>query len=297
MLISCEQCSTTYSLDDYLLVPGGVPVQCTRCGHVFVALPGAEEGEVGSSPLPPPEGIPFYGGEQPSLGSTQLFGAMPTEQQAPSLLSPPSSDEEVFEYGQVREMGLHAQGNEGVAGEVAYFDFGAGYSNEDPLGGQFMRELEKAAAVPEVPPEKTSPPSSASQRAFSSHMSSHMSSSTSLLTEQAQQEEPVTDPGLAGVTDESFAPVQQNFPADLSATVVEEIRRVENEQAAQLQRFHQSADFLEPAKKARRWMFLVVVLLVAILVVFAGAWLVLGHSPVQVWLEIQRLVDLGAKSS
>lgn len=35
MIIRCEQCTTTYHLDQTLLEPFGSKVRCTRCGHTF----------------------------------------------------------------------------------------------------------------------------------------------------------------------------------------------------------------------------------------------------------------------
>ncbi|HYQ80067.1 MAG TPA: zinc-ribbon domain-containing protein [Anaeromyxobacteraceae bacterium] len=37
MHLRCERCSAVYELDDALLPPGGAPVQCSRCQHVFHA--------------------------------------------------------------------------------------------------------------------------------------------------------------------------------------------------------------------------------------------------------------------
>ena len=39
MLVTCQECSRTYVLDEALLPPAGAQVQCTRCGHVFTARP------------------------------------------------------------------------------------------------------------------------------------------------------------------------------------------------------------------------------------------------------------------
>ncbi len=39
MVIRCERCSTMYELDETLLAPTGSDVQCTKCQHVFTALP------------------------------------------------------------------------------------------------------------------------------------------------------------------------------------------------------------------------------------------------------------------
>ena len=57
MQLACEKCATQYTLDDSVIPPEGAPVQCTRCGHVFIAA------------APKKLGV-----QQPSPGSTQVFG-------------------------------------------------------------------------------------------------------------------------------------------------------------------------------------------------------------------------------
>jgi outer membrane murein-binding lipoprotein Lpp len=89
-----------YALDARLLPPGGVPVQCTRCSHVFTAAPPAQAirqttqvfggGPVPAvaplEPLPKPAnplnttllfGSGNKGGAAPSASTTQAFGAVP----------------------------------------------------------------------------------------------------------------------------------------------------------------------------------------------------------------------------
>lgn len=67
MLIRCEKCSTTYELEERLIPPGGAPVQCSRCEHVFRAYPQPRRAE--ASPEadrrpglelvpPPPDDLP-----------------------------------------------------------------------------------------------------------------------------------------------------------------------------------------------------------------------------------------------
>jgi predicted Zn finger-like uncharacterized protein len=65
VVIRCERCSTLYELDEALLSPGGSPVQCTRCQHVFTAHPPrAAERALAAVPArpaavaPPPETKP-----------------------------------------------------------------------------------------------------------------------------------------------------------------------------------------------------------------------------------------------
>jgi predicted Zn finger-like uncharacterized protein len=68
--ISCERCGTTYALDERLIPPGGAPVQCTRCSHVFTAMP------PGAAP-PPAASLPHAGNK------TQLFGTAASAAPAP----------------------------------------------------------------------------------------------------------------------------------------------------------------------------------------------------------------------
>ncbi|MDQ3265701.1 MAG: zinc-ribbon domain-containing protein [Myxococcota bacterium] len=83
MQIACEKCSTTYSLDEKLLPPGGAPVQCTRCGHVFIALSAADERRERSGTqifgVKAPAGLPddVEDEDEERSGNTQIFGRVP----------------------------------------------------------------------------------------------------------------------------------------------------------------------------------------------------------------------------
>ncbi|HSM92021.1 MAG TPA: zinc-ribbon domain-containing protein [Anaeromyxobacteraceae bacterium] len=59
MNIRCERCSTIYELDEALLAPEGSPVQCTKCQHVFTAVPPRAAGRtlVGVAAPPPPHPV------------------------------------------------------------------------------------------------------------------------------------------------------------------------------------------------------------------------------------------------
>lgn len=120
-----------YALDPKLLPPGGVPVQCTRCGHVFTAAPPAkattQSTQLFASPVPSIAPVPaiaplpsvaparapaakpaapklnstlVYGtgkGPAPAPGATQAFGAVPPKPQAaPAVTPPPSRATQVF---------------------------------------------------------------------------------------------------------------------------------------------------------------------------------------------------------
>ncbi len=93
MQISCEKCQTAYVLDDRLIPPGGAPVQCTRCGHVFTAKsPNA------SRPPPPKPVAPPVANYVPAASrttersGTQIFGAA----QAAAPSSPSSQSTQMF---------------------------------------------------------------------------------------------------------------------------------------------------------------------------------------------------------
>jgi predicted Zn finger-like uncharacterized protein len=57
LVIRCERCSTLYELDDALLAPEGSPVQCTRCQHVFTAVPPRAQPQARPA-VPEPERAP-----------------------------------------------------------------------------------------------------------------------------------------------------------------------------------------------------------------------------------------------
>jgi len=46
MIITCENCSIRFNLDETLLNPAGSKVRCSKCQHIFLAYP------------PPPEDVP-----------------------------------------------------------------------------------------------------------------------------------------------------------------------------------------------------------------------------------------------
>lgn len=67
-----------YALDPRMLPPGGVPVQCTQCRHVFIAAPPAQATpQTAANPNP----ALLFGadktGTQPAVMTTQVFGAVP----------------------------------------------------------------------------------------------------------------------------------------------------------------------------------------------------------------------------
>ncbi|MGA9520948.1 MAG: zinc-ribbon domain-containing protein [Myxococcaceae bacterium] len=88
MHIACPQCATRYELDERLLPPTGAPVQCTRCSHVFTAVPPIEEERSGPPPTKPSGGVTegtLAYGTRPALTpaqgiptSTQVFGRAAT---------------------------------------------------------------------------------------------------------------------------------------------------------------------------------------------------------------------------
>ncbi len=85
VLISCEKCSTTYVLDDGMIPPQGAPVQCTRCGFVFTAKPGAPSPNDAQARTKPQSNqtMPFGAlDHQPAAAAstknqTMVFGAVP----------------------------------------------------------------------------------------------------------------------------------------------------------------------------------------------------------------------------
>ncbi len=102
MHISCEQCGTTYVLDERLIPPQGAPVQCTKCQHVFTALP-----PQATRPAPAASQTVIFGAGQaappappPSRSAapanqTQMFGAAST----PPSAKPAGNQTQMFGAG------------------------------------------------------------------------------------------------------------------------------------------------------------------------------------------------------
>jgi predicted Zn finger-like uncharacterized protein len=66
VLIRCEKCSTVYELEDRLIPPGGAPVQCSRCDHVFRAMPGGPHVVAHPDPEPEPSPAPEQVPDEPA---------------------------------------------------------------------------------------------------------------------------------------------------------------------------------------------------------------------------------------
>lgn len=65
MIITCENCSTSFNLDEKFLKPSGSKVRCSKCKHVFTAFPAAalEEKEAPPAEAPVEESEAMAGAE------------------------------------------------------------------------------------------------------------------------------------------------------------------------------------------------------------------------------------------
>jgi len=77
MIITCEECSTSFNLDEKFLKPSGSKVRCSKCQHVFTAFPVVVPEEKDT----PPEDV--------SGGDAEPEGGSAT---APGMVVPPESD-------------------------------------------------------------------------------------------------------------------------------------------------------------------------------------------------------------
>jgi predicted Zn finger-like uncharacterized protein len=68
LIIRCEECTTTYHLDQTLLEPSGSKVRCIRCGHIFwVEPPSVSETEFHTEPILKPEHLPGLTEEEEAI--------------------------------------------------------------------------------------------------------------------------------------------------------------------------------------------------------------------------------------
>ncbi|MFT3835609.1 MAG: zinc-ribbon domain-containing protein [Myxococcaceae bacterium] len=104
MHISCENCGTTYVLDERLIPPQGAPVQCTRCQHVFTAVPPASMANT-PPPAAPASQTMMFGApgsttpppsSKPASSSTQMFGALGPQSPNPAGGKPASNSTQMF---------------------------------------------------------------------------------------------------------------------------------------------------------------------------------------------------------
>ncbi len=51
MIITCDECDSSFVLDDSLLKPSGSKVRCTSCGNIFVAYPGQQDAVLKAAPV------------------------------------------------------------------------------------------------------------------------------------------------------------------------------------------------------------------------------------------------------
>jgi pilus assembly protein FimV len=74
MYITCQNCDTTFRLDERLLKPSGSKVRCSQCSHVFVAHPPQPE----TSPPAAEKADAFTGAAMPPV-TGRSFGAPPDQ--------------------------------------------------------------------------------------------------------------------------------------------------------------------------------------------------------------------------
>ncbi len=81
MIITCQNCKSSYQLDETLLAPGGSKVRCSNCGNLFVAYPSppaqvAEPAPAEEAPQATDEkAMPDADDSRDETGGTQEFGS------------------------------------------------------------------------------------------------------------------------------------------------------------------------------------------------------------------------------
>ncbi len=171
MHISCEKCGTTYVLDERLIPPQGAPVQCTKCQHVFTAMPPAPAPAAGGqtvifgsgqapAPAPPAPARGPAGGQTQIFGAgqhgplpserpssqTQMFGAVPA---APAPAKPPGADRTVI-FGS----GQAPAERPGSSTQM----FGAVSAQQPPTpAARPSNQTQMFGAVPAAPPAQQGP--------------------------------------------------------------------------------------------------------------------------------------------
>jgi predicted Zn finger-like uncharacterized protein len=129
MNITCENCRTTFHLDETLLASQGSKVRCSICKHVFLAYP----------PLPSPAEDEFE--ETVALDSPPLAGTEPAD----------TSIDEETDFDQILEESLEEE--KAASSEFSEMEIGVmeEMSDEDVVGTEPGEELEEDEAFEETP--------------------------------------------------------------------------------------------------------------------------------------------------
>ena len=83
MYIECQQCDTTFRLDESQLKPTGSKVRCSQCGHIFVALPPAAEPALAAQAIAAPTTAP--GKPEPAPDQSSAEAPEPVEEKGEEL--------------------------------------------------------------------------------------------------------------------------------------------------------------------------------------------------------------------
>ena len=67
MIITCENCSTSFNLDDKFLKPSGSKVRCSKCKHIFTAFPATALEEKEAPPAETPVDEPESAAEEAAV--------------------------------------------------------------------------------------------------------------------------------------------------------------------------------------------------------------------------------------
>ena len=85
MIITCEQCNTSFNLDESLLKPSGSKVKCSKCDNIFTAYPPSPPEEIEEAEQPV-EAVPDVdAGMEPQEAEPVAEAEAPTavEEEAP----------------------------------------------------------------------------------------------------------------------------------------------------------------------------------------------------------------------
>ena len=110
MIITCEECSTRFNLDEALLKPEGSKVRCSRCKSVFTAVPPQSEPVIELSDPAPPS---FTGDDPPDPDTLPREGAPSPE---------PGDLDFEFEFEDPNALDIEAEGDSEDPHAIPTFD-------------------------------------------------------------------------------------------------------------------------------------------------------------------------------
>jgi len=241
MIITCQQCETSFNLDEGILKPAGSKVRCSKCKHIFVAYPPAQAEKIEEA-LAEPAGMDMAGEDAEETAeadaSPETKGAADEEEldfsildEDPGLTTEPEETtaaeaEEEFDLSDLdKELKLMDEAEETAAdepgGEDLSLDFDLDVDEKEPASAETGEEELDLAGFDEEPSLKGDTAQAATDEPGGEDLSLDFDLDMD-EKEPASAETGEEELDLAGL-DEALSPADEPAPAAADAAAGEDL--------------------------------------------------------------------------